>query len=125
MEGQLGPAQLDPVDPGQAERAIEATLATLGELVGGREAADLASQLPDPFKIPIGLKSEEGGESFSLGEFYRRVAQKEDVEIATASIHAAAVMKALERAISGGELEEIRAQLPEEYAPLFSGTESG
>lgn len=110
---------MDPSSPGQAELAVTSTLAALAELVGGKQASDLASQLPFPFREPLDQKSEENPGNFSLEEFYGRIAEREEVETATASLHAAAVINTLKEAVSGGELEDIRQQLPEEFKALF------
>ncbi len=120
LESQLGPGQLDAANPGQAEMAVQATLATLGERITGGEAGDLASQLPAEIKSPLDLKSEEeAAEDFSLQEFYRRVAEREGSDIATAGIHASAVIKTLREAVTGGEVDDIHSQLPQEFDPLF------
>jgi uncharacterized protein (DUF2267 family) len=53
--------------------------------------------------------------NFSLDEFFQRVSIREDVPLATAREHARAVMSVLRDALSKGEFEDIRAQLPIEY----------
>ncbi len=106
MQDRIGPAQ-----PDEARRAITATLETLGERVSGGEASDLAEQLPEELKGPLQQASEDN-EEFSLDEFLRRVGEREDVETDAARDHASAVMTVLKEAVSGGELDNIRAQLP-------------
>jgi len=54
-----------------------------------------------------------------LDEFLRRVGEREDVEADEAREHVSAVMTVLTEAVSGGELDNIRAQLPQEFEPLF------
>lgn len=119
VEAQLGPAHLDPYQPGRAKLAINATLTTLGERISGGEAGDLASQLPEPLKTSLSVKSEDEAGDFSVQEFYRRVAEREEADIAVASIHASSVVRTLREAVTGGEVDDIRSQLPEEFAPLF------
>lgn len=120
MESKLGPDALDPADPGQAQLAIQATLTTLAERITGGEASKLASQLPAELKTSLEAKSEEeAAEDFSLEEFHRRVAEREDVDQAKATVHASVVMSTLREAVTGGEVEDVRSQLPDEFAPLF------
>jgi Uncharacterized conserved protein (DUF2267) len=60
-----------------ARKAIAATLETLKERLAGEESSDLAAQLPP--EIAPYVEGVGGGESFSVEEFYERVAQKEGV----------------------------------------------
>jgi uncharacterized protein (DUF2267 family) len=110
--------RIGPTQPDEARRAIIATLETLGERISGGEANDLTEQLPKELKEPF---QQAGGdnEEFSLDEFLRRVGEREDVETDAARDHALAVMTVLKEAVSGGELDNIRAQLPQEFEPLF------
>ena len=113
VQDRIGPAQ-----PDEARRAIIATLETLGERVSGGEANDLAEQLPKELKEPL-QQAGEDNEEFSLDEFLRRVGEREDVETDIARNYASAVMTVLREAVTGGELDNIRAQLPQEFDPLF------
>jgi uncharacterized protein (DUF2267 family) len=113
VQDRIGPAQTD-----EARRAITATLSTLSERISGGEAEDLAAQLPQELKEPI-QRSGEQAEAFSLEEFLARVGEREGVNTDTARNHASAVMTVLGEAVSGGQLDDIRAQLPQEFAPLF------
>lgn len=56
---------------------------------------------------------------FSLADFFDRVTEKEDVDKPVAVQHARAVINVLQEAVSGGEIDGLRAQLPEEWDPLF------
>lgn len=104
---------------GDAERATWATLQTLGERLGGGEAKDFASQLP-PQLAAYALSGLAGlGERFSVNEFYLRVSDREGVDLPKAIYHAQAVIEVLQEAISPGEINDIRAQLPKEYDGLF------
>ena len=113
VQDRIGLAQ-----PDEARRAIIATLETLGERISGGEASDLAEQLPEELKEPLHQAGEDN-EEFSLDEFLRRVGEREDVEADEAREHVSAVMTVLTEAVSGGELDNIRAQLPQEFEPLF------
>ncbi len=113
VQDRIGPAQ-----PDEARRAIIATLETLGERISGGEASDLAEQLPEELKEPLHQAGEDN-EEFSLDDFLRRVGEREDVETDEVREHVSAVMTVLKEAVSGGELDNIRAQLPQEFEPLF------
>ena len=110
VQDRIGPAQ-----PDEARRAITATLS---ERISGGEANDLAAQLPQELKEPIQRSGEEA-EAFSLEEFLRRVGEREGANADTAREHASAVITVLREAVTEGQLDDIRAQLPQEFAPLF------
>ena len=113
VQDRIGPAQ-----PDEARHAITATLSTLSERISGGEADDLGAQLPQELKEPIQRSGEEA-EALSLEEFLRRVGEREEVNADTARNHASAVMTVLREAVTGGQLDDIRAQLPQEFTPLF------
>jgi uncharacterized protein (DUF2267 family) len=102
----------------EAENATTATLETLNERITGGEARDLAAQLPKEIQPALQPKAEEA-EGFSLEEFYRRVAEREGVDIETARIDASAVMRVLREAVTPGELDDVMAQLPEDFNALL------
>jgi uncharacterized protein (DUF2267 family) len=104
---------------GDAERATWATLQTLGERLAGGEAKDFASQLP-PVLAAYALSGYAGiGARFSLNDFFQIVSEREGADLLQATEHARAVIEVLQEAISQGEVEDIRAQLPDEYKQLF------
>ncbi len=106
----------------EALRAIQATLETLAERTAGKEAHNLAAQLPE--EIGKYLKSSGPTDSFSIDEFFNRVAVKENVDKPVSVFHARAVINVIQSAVSAGEIENLRAQLPDAYDPLFeAGTE--
>ncbi len=103
----------------EAERAIEATLKTLAERLGGGDEADqLAAQLP----VGIGsyLREEKLRKSFDLKTFYEKVSERESLGEPLAMRHAQAVMSTIEETVTPGELRDVMAQLPDEYVQLFS-----
>lgn len=113
-------------ETGEAERVVQSTLATLGERLSGKEAENLASQLPAELSTQLesGNYAQEPEhfslEEFSLEEFYRRIAERDgELEPEQSKERARAVMEVLTRAASGGELRDIQRQLPEEFEPLF------
>lgn len=103
-----------------AERAVRATLQVLGRRLTGGETRHLASQLPPKL---AGVLPEEGvGERFGIDEFYRRVAEEEGEGCTPqqARQHARAVFTAMRNALPQGELKDVTAQLPADYADLVS-----
>lgn len=108
---------------GETVRAIQATLETLAERVAGGEVEDLAAQLPP--ELGTHLQDAEGTERFSVDDFFLRVAAKQSADVPDAAHHARAVMAVLQEAITTGELEDVRAQLPDSYTPLFEAGSEG
>ena len=102
---------------GEALKATRATLTVLSQRLFGGEADELAAQLPSEIKLY--LEQVESPGNFGLDEFLRRVAEIEEVDLPEAIFHARAVMSVLLDAVSAGEIRDMRAQLPDEYAPLF------
>ncbi|MEA2290588.1 MAG: hypothetical protein QOD55_2585 [Solirubrobacteraceae bacterium] len=98
------------IDPAEAERAIAATLTTLGERISEGEARDLARHLPDSLAPLIVQRGPAQG--FGADEFFRRVAEREDTDPETAERHARAVVAALARREGRKELHDMISQLP-------------
>ena len=106
-----------------AEKAVRATLETLKERLAGNEPSNLAAQLPP--EIAIFVEGDGGREAFSVQEFYERVAQKEGTTNSEEAVkHARAVATVLQTAVTGGELEDVRSQLGNDYEELFGQTGS-
>ena len=101
-----------------AENAITATLETLNERITGGEARALAAQLPKEIQPALRPKAEEA-EGFSLEELYWRVAERKGVDIETAHMDASVVMGVLREAVTPGELDDVMAQLPEDFNTLL------
>jgi putative drug exporter of the RND superfamily len=101
----------------QARQATEAALATLAERITPRETQVLTSQLPDDLTAAMGSSSDRA-ETFDADEFLRRMSEREGVAEAEAAAHARAVLLTLEETMAG-DLDYVRAQLSEDYAPLF------
>jgi uncharacterized protein (DUF2267 family) len=97
-------------DGGQAVHAIRATLETLGERLFGGEAEELASQLPA--EIGYYLRQARIKHKFGMDEFFERVSAREGVALHRAMHHARVVLSVLAEAVSPGEIEDVRAQLP-------------
>jgi uncharacterized protein (DUF2267 family) len=108
-------AELDRTE--DAEKAIRATLETLKERLAGKEPSNLAAQLPP--EVAVFVEGDGGREAFSVQEFYERVAEKEGTNSEEALKHARAVATVLQTAVTGGELEDVRSQLGNDYGELF------
>jgi uncharacterized protein (DUF2267 family) len=101
----------------EAEKAIRATLETLRERLAGDEPSNLAAQLP--LEVAPYVEGDGGRQSFSVGEFYDRVAQREGVGHDEAVRHARAVATVVQTAVTGGEIDDVRSQLGNDYEELF------
>ncbi|MFA5529137.1 MAG: OsmC family peroxiredoxin [Thiohalomonadaceae bacterium] len=112
-------AQLRSMD--EALRATRATLTTLSERLQGQEPFHLGAQLPHEIAEFLKGPTAGGGERFSSDEFFRRVCDKEGVDLPAAVYHARVVLEVLKEAVSPGEIDDVRAQLPPDYQRLFEG----
>ena len=109
----------------EAERIVEVTLATLGERIYRSARDDIAAQLPAGLKEYVQQRarpavSAEQVDRFSLEEFYNRVSARADVGYPAAVDQAKAVFQTLREAISAGEWQDLREELPAEYEELLS-----
>jgi uncharacterized protein (DUF2267 family) len=82
-----------------AQKATRTTLETLRERLAGEELLDLAAQLP--LEIAPYVEGAGGRESFSVEEFYERVARKEGISNDEAIRHARTVATVLQTAVTG------------------------
>ena len=108
----LGGAMIASARPGEAERAILATLEVLGECLCGEEAEALAARLPGELREALTSPRPNAG-YFSLRQFHRRVAEKEGTSPGVAARHAEAVMEVVAEAASEEGLRYVRPLLPE------------
>jgi len=61
----------------------------------------------------------EMGEPFGLDEFFWRVSQRADIDLQDATLQARVVIGVLCEAVTMGEIENVRAQLPEDIRQMF------
>lgn len=110
---------------GDAEQATRATLETLGERLAGGAPGNLAAQLPE--EIGRHLEQKEGEvETFDLDAFFQRVSERTGDDLPGAVHEARAVVTVVGEAVSPGEMDKVRQQLPEDFDPLFeAGSEGG
>jgi uncharacterized protein (DUF2267 family) len=105
----------------QALIATRATLETLAERLGADDSRHLAAQLPAGIGQYLNGR-DAVAEDFPPDEFLKRISAREGVEPPAADYHARAVLGALRRAVSSGEIRNVLGHLPAEYARLFAGT---
>jgi len=110
---------------GDAVRAIRVTLETLAERLTREETKDLAAQLPQEIGRYLQESFAAEGERFSLDDFFQRLSIREGVDVPEAVFHARVVLEVLQEAVSKGEIDHVRAQLPPEFAPLFEAGSTG
>ena len=108
---------------GDAVRAIQATLETLGERISAGEGSDLAAELPP--ELGKFLRGVEETERFPVDDFFLRVAAKETADLPDAVHHARAVMEVLLESVTPGEMDDVRSQLPDDFGPLFEAGSDG
>lgn len=111
-----------PSDREHADLATRAVLTDLGKRLAGHEPRDLASQLPQELQAPLLEHDGEQETADDVDAFLRRVAEHEGrgCDPDQAREHARAVLTTIGSFVSQGEIDDLRAQLPAGYAPLFS-----
>ena len=112
------------VGEAEADRAVRATLATLSERITRREAKMLCTQLPGAFRTAL-TGVDRHAEPFGLDEFAARVARREGAGPEAALDDARAVVATLDELVDETTMASVRAQLGEEYAPLFGAAGEG
>lgn len=108
----------------EALEATEAVLSTLGECIYQTEVADLAAQLPRGIGDFLTARqpperSKGDVQHYSLEEFYNRVSARTNSRYPQAVKLARAVTEVLMDAVSGGQIEDIKRELPEGFGDLF------
>ena len=109
----------------EAEHATRATLETLAERLAGGEAHDLASQLPPELARYLEAPDAGIGAKLTLDEFFELVSEREGVDLEDSTFHARAVIGVLTEAVSLGEIQDVRVQLPAAFAQLFNVANEG
>jgi uncharacterized protein (DUF2267 family) len=100
-----------------AEQATGATLQTLGERLGKDEAVNLVPQLGP--QLGALVFSVTPPQPYGVEEFLRRVADREQVDPATAEKHASAVLMVLAQILSDEEYDHMRGRLSKDHTPLL------
>jgi uncharacterized protein (DUF2267 family) len=102
-------------------KAIKAVLAVLGERISVGQAEDIAAALPQELRPYV--RRTVQAEPFTLSAFLAKVAEQEEVDIATAEEHCRAVLTVLGEWIPRAELRDTLEQLPNEMRGLFTRIE--
>ena len=105
------------LDEEDSAHSIKTIIETLGERLPPTERKHLADQLPAELKHPASKR--EYVSDFDLETFYTRIAARERIRYAQAVERTRCVMAYLQKAISAGEINDIKTVLPEEYGELF------
>jgi uncharacterized protein (DUF2267 family) len=82
----------------RVERAIQATLETIGERLDARDAEQLAGQLPAP--IADVLRQARSHRSFGVEELFTHVRDREPVRLREAVEHAKVICQVLAQALA-------------------------
>jgi uncharacterized protein (DUF2267 family) len=75
--------------------------------------------LPKEIGVFLKIPPERGGESFSLEEFFTRVARREDKEVKDVVRSVRAVCEMVAEAVQPQEIDDMVSQLPEDFRQLF------
>jgi uncharacterized protein (DUF2267 family) len=111
-------AERSGLDEDGVRRATEAVLQTLAERIAGGEVDDLIMRLPVELHDPLKRGREQSAgraTRMSVEEFLALVAAREQVGLAEARNHTAAVLSTLREAVGEEEFLDVTSQLPTEY----------
>lgn len=101
----------------EAEPLSRAVLETLAECLSAGQTEEIAAYLPE--ELAEALDTDDDPESFDVGEFLSRVADRAGVGEDIAKRATQATTDALAEAVAGSEFHDARQQLPDEYGTLF------
>jgi uncharacterized protein (DUF2267 family) len=109
----------------EAFEAIEAVLSTLGERIYRTEQSDMASQLPRGISELLTSRQKPENtrgdvQRFTLEEFHNRVAARMNSRHPQALRLTQVVTGVLMDAVSPGQIEDIRKELPDDFGVLFN-----
>jgi uncharacterized protein (DUF2267 family) len=108
-----------------AEKAIRATLETLGERLEEGLAGNIAAQLPDEIARHLHGMPADLVDKMDLDEFLERVSDSESVDLPVSVHHARCVLEVLGEAVGSGPMEKLRLALPAEYERLLVAGSTG
>jgi len=111
-------------NPEDAERLTQTVLGVLGERLYRTVCDNLASQLPKGMKgFLFSSQPRENTwhdvQQFSLEEFYNRVSARMNSGYPTAVRQSQTVMGVIQETVSSGVIDNVRAELPDEFDELF------
>jgi uncharacterized protein (DUF2267 family) len=103
----------------EAERALRATLAALGELLPEKERRAFADALPSRLGMVLEMRKHHG--PFGLEEFFGHVQRREVTSAGFAREHAQVVCRVLGEALPDDARARLERAVPAEYVDLFRG----
>ncbi|MDT0266459.1 DUF2267 domain-containing protein [Streptomyces sp. DSM 44915] len=106
----------------EAERLVQAVIATLGERLPEPSAEHLADQLPIPLADLVD-RAAGPARTWGVSEFINQVAEHTEQDEESAEEDTRVVFSVLADQISGGEMNKLISQLPSGYADLFGHAE--
>jgi uncharacterized protein (DUF2267 family) len=65
------------------------------------------------------LESAESGQRFDFDEFVDRVGERANADDQDALFYSQAIMSLVAELVPGGEMQQVRDQLPDDYDPLW------
>ncbi|MBQ0980679.1 DUF2267 domain-containing protein [Micromonospora sp. M61] len=102
----------------EAVRSVQAVLSVLGERLAGKEADNLAAQLPD--RLDASVTRNPQGRRWDIGDFLKHVGDREQVaDVDQVRLHAQAVLRTVAEALNDDERHDLLAQLPAGIIDLF------
>lgn len=101
----------------EATGAAEATLETLGEVLGNDDRQSIAADLPEG--LASALRRSQANQRLQHDEFYERVRERESASQGLAMEHAQAVCQALAQSLDSEQRSKLRGMVPEDYRYLF------
>lgn len=114
---------------GDAERAVRATLETLGERIPEGLADNMAAQLPHEVGEHLRRTEVFGGlgtgERFDRDEFVSRITDRSGFHEPQAVYAARAVFEVMDEATQGTVMRKVRESLPVDVQPLMAAGASG
>jgi uncharacterized protein (DUF2267 family) len=114
-------AEREGVDVPTAEQHARAVFLALSRAVPGQEFRDMLAELPKDFDPLVGKARPPSG-VMPAEEFTHRVADRAGVDEAAARRATEAVLETLAERLAGGEVEDVRKELPPElHAALRRG----
>jgi uncharacterized protein (DUF2267 family) len=110
---------LELANTGETLRATRAVLTTLGERLQEGEATDLAGSLPLEIDRYLTAEVDEHAQRFGLDEFMDRVSERARVERPEALYYGQVLVALVSEMVPGGEMQQVRDQLPDEWDDLW------
>ena len=112
------------VDRQTAQSVSHTVLADLGQRLDPGEAKDHAEQLPQELAHAVTERAASGPVADDVDDFLRRVAEHlgAGTDPEAARIHVTAVFSTLTKAVSAGEIDDLRSQLPAGFAAFLDNS---